>query len=350
MSEFPALLRALVARRDVSPEEMAGAIGAIMDGEWTAAQAGAFLAALASKGETAPEVIGAARAMRERSLHVEHQLPMVADVCGTGGDNAQTINVSTCVGFVVAGGGVPVAKHGNRAASSKCGSADVLEALGVRIDAPPEDASLRLTLEGFAFLFAQRYHPAMKVVAPMRRELGVRTVFNVLGPLTNPAQATHQVIGVASEPHLELVGEALRGLGARAGAVVHSTSGIDEVAGDAPTHVYQFGAGGTRRYLLDPADFDVRAPQEAIAGGDAAQNGAALRDILSGERSPRADVIALNAALAFVVTERAATLLEGLGVARDSISSGAALAVFEAARRPIPQTSEPSRRGEAEAV
>jgi anthranilate phosphoribosyltransferase len=332
--EYPAMLRALVSRRDLSPADMAAAIGAIMDGEWTSAQAGAFLAALATKGETASEVAGAATAMRERSLHVDHTLPLVVDVCGTGGDNAQTINVSTCVGFVVAGCGVPVAKHGNRAASSKCGSADVLEALGVSIDAPPEDACLRLERDRFAFLFAQRYHPAMKAVGPVRRELGVRTVFNLLGPLTNPARATHQMIGVASEAHLELVGEALRGLGARGGAVVHGTNGIDEIAGDVPSHVFAFGRGGARRYLLDPSDYHIRVPGAAIAGADPAYNAAVLREILEGERAPQADLIALNAALALVVAERAASLEEGLAEARKSIESGAALAVLESLRRP----------------
>ena len=334
MSEFTPLLRALVARADIGGDDMRAAVGAIMDAEWSSAQAGAFLTALAMKGETPSEVIGAASAMRERSLHVEHDRALVADVCGTGGDNAHTINVSTCVGFVVAGAGVPVAKHGNRAASSKCGSADVLEALGLHIDAPPDDARMHLERHNFAFLFAQRYHPAMKAVGPVRRELGVRTVFNVLGPLTNPARATHQVIGVASIAHLELVGEALRGLGGRAGAVVHAASGIDEVDGEAPTHVYQFDETGVRRWMLDPADFGIHAPRAAIAGGDATHNAAALVAILRGERSPRADVIAINAALAFVVAERAAALDEGLQIARDVMASGAALEAFEAARRP----------------
>ena len=341
MSAFAPTLRALIGGRHQTQDEMRAAVGAIMDGEWTAAQAGAFLATLASKGEHVDEVVGAASAMRERSRHVEHGLPLVADVCGTGGDNAQTINVSTCVAFVVAGAGIPVAKHGNRAASSKCGSADVLETLGVRIDEPPEDAAKRLERGRFAFLFAQRYHPAMKQVAPVRGELGVRTIFNVLGPLTNPARATHQVIGVASEAHLELVGEALRRLGATAGAVVHATSGIDEVAGDVPTHVYQFDAGGVRRWLLEPADCGVHAPQGAIAGGDPAFNAAALRAILDGEHSPRADVIALNAALAFVVAERAGSLAEGLQLARDTIASGAALAAFEAARAAVAERHDP---------
>ncbi|MFY9781392.1 MAG: anthranilate phosphoribosyltransferase [Candidatus Baltobacteraceae bacterium] len=334
MSEFRALLRPLVAGHDLADEQMAFAIGAIMDGEWSPIQAGAFLAALATKGETPVELVGAAEAMRARALHVEHELPLVADTCGTGGDGAGTINISTAAGFVLAGCGVSVAKHGNRAASSRCGSADVLEACGIRIDAPPELARIGLERDRFAFLFAQLYHPAMREVAPVRRELGVRTIFNLLGPLANPARATHQVIGVPAEAHLELVGEALARLGGKAGAVVHATSGIDEIAGDAPTHVYQFTQAGARRWLLDPSDFSISVPAEAIAGGDPPHNAAALRAILEGERSPRAEVVALNAALALVVTERAASLPEGLALARECLAGGAALAVFESVRRP----------------
>ncbi|MGH7728464.1 MAG: anthranilate phosphoribosyltransferase [Vulcanimicrobiaceae bacterium] len=339
MSEFRALLRALVARRDLEREQVAGAIGAIVDGEWSAIQSSAFLAALASKGETSDEVVGAAEALRARALRVEHDLPLVVDTCGTGGDGAQTINVSTAAAFVLAGCGLPVAKHGNRAASSACGSADVLEAAGLAIDASPEDARRTLEREHFAFLFAQRYHPATREVAPIRRELGIRTVFNVLGPLANPAGATHQVVGVASLAHLELVGQALAALGGRAAAVVHASSGIDEVAGDVPTHVFEFGPGGTRRRLLDPADYGIAAPPGALAGGSPAHNAAALRAILAGERSPRADVVALNAALALCVAERAEGLAEGLALARASLASGAALAVFERMRRDSPVES-----------
>ncbi|MBC5809996.1 MAG: anthranilate phosphoribosyltransferase [Candidatus Eremiobacteraeota bacterium] len=313
---------------------MAFAIGAIMDAEWTRAQAGAFLAALAVKGETVPEIVGAAEAMRERSLHVEHALPLVVDTCGTGGDGAHTINISTAVGFVVAGAGVPVAKHGNRAASSRCGSADVLEASGVPIGGSPDDARLRLERDGFAFLFAQAYHPAMKEVAPVRRELGVRTVFNLLGPLSNPARATHQVVGVADDRYVAMLGEALALLGGRAGAVVHAASGIDEISGDAPAHVYRFSPSGVVRFDIDPAAFGIAASADAIRGGEPQQNAAALLAILEGERSPRTDVVALNAALALLVADRAESLGEGLALARASLQSGAALAVFEAARRP----------------
>ncbi|MDQ2857378.1 MAG: anthranilate phosphoribosyltransferase [Candidatus Eremiobacteraeota bacterium] len=334
MNEYPALLRTLLAGRDLEAEQMAYAIGAMMDAAWSAVQAAAFLAALATKGESWSEVLGAAQAMRARSLHVEHDLDVVVDTCGTGGDGAQTINVSTAAGFVIAGCGLYVAKHGNRAASSSCGSADVLEAAGVRIDGSPEEARRQLESDRFAFLFAPNYHPAMKEIAPVRRELGVRTVFNILGPLANPARATHQVIGVASPRHLELVGRALESLGARGGAVVHAQSGIDEVAGDAPTQVYEFGRRGTRRWLLDPADVGIFAPPEALAGGAPVRNAAALVAILEGESSARADVVALNAALLLVVAERAEDLAEGLALSRASLRSGAALAVFERARRP----------------
>jgi len=334
MIEYRAFLRALVGGSDLDAEAMAFAIGAMMDGSWSPVQAGAFLAALAAKGETADEVVGAAQALRARSLHVEHALEVVADTCGTGGDGANTINVSTAAAFAAAACGLHVAKHGNRAASSQCGSADVLEACGVPIDAPPDIARIQLERERFTFLFAPHYHPAAKAVAPVRRELGVRTIFNLIGPLSNPARATHQVIGVASEAHLELVGMALAMLGAQAGAVVHSASGLDEIAGDGPTHVFSFGPAGTRRWLLDPATAGVHAPTEALAGGSLAHNAAALVAILEGERSPRADVVALNAGLLLVVAQLAEDVREGVNLARMSLASGAALAVFDRLRRP----------------
>lgn len=335
MTEFSSILRALIAREVLSEETIREAIGAIMDGEWSSVQAGAFLATLAAKGETPVEVVGAARAMRERSLRVEHELPLVADTCGTGGDGAGTLNVSTTVGLVLAGCGIPVAKHGARASSSKCGSADVMEALGAAIDDGPLAARKRLERTKFAFLFAPMYHPAMKAAAPMRRELGIPTLFNLLGPLANPAGATHQVVGVARESHLELIGETLIELGARAGAVVYAAGGIDEVSGEGITHVYQFTASRVRRWILDPTDFDVRAPLSALAGGDPHTNAAALQSLLEGERSPRADVIALNAGLALLVVERVESLREGLEAARMSMRKGAALAVLEALRRPM---------------
>jgi anthranilate phosphoribosyltransferase len=286
------------------------------------------------KGETPAELAGAARAMRERSLRVPHGQPVVVDIVGTGGDLAGTINVSTCASFVIASCGLPVAKHGNRAASSKCGSADVVEALEIPLDLVGEPARAALEEGHWLFLFAQRYHPAMKAVGPTRRELGVRTVFNLLGPLSNPAGATHLVVGVSNPAHITLVGDALAELGARGAAIVHAANGLDEIAGDAPTDVYQFAGGDVRSWRLDPADYGIRVSLAEITGGEPAENAQALRSILEGEASGRAEVVALNAALALVVAERAESIEEALQMARSSLRSGAALAICEAARRP----------------
>ncbi len=329
---YPALLRRVLGGEHVSAAEMAATIGAIMDETLSPVRAAALLAALAAKGETVAEVVGAATAMRERSIRVEHGLPLVLDIVGTGGDGAHTINISTAAAFIVAGCGVPVAKHGNRAASSLCGSADVLEALGVALDRGPDFAARALRAHGIAFLFAQRYHPAMRAVGPIRRELGVRTVFNVLGPLTNPAGANRQLIGVARAEHLELVAEALRLLGAEAGAVIHADDGLDEISGAGPTRVVQFDRAGVRRWTLDPARYGVRAPLAAIRGGDAATNAAALLAILDGERSPRADLVLLNAALALVVASEAVDLDDGMARARTAVESGRARAALDALR------------------
>jgi anthranilate phosphoribosyltransferase len=329
---FPALLRDTIAGRDLSADAVAEAIGAIMDETLTGVRAAAFLVALATKGETVAEVVGAARAMRDRSVHVDHGLPLVIDVCGTGGDGSGSINISTAAMFVVAGAGVPVAKHGNRAASSLSGSADVLEELGVPLDRSAEENAALLRRSHIAFLFAQRYHPAMRAVGPIRRELGVRTVFNVLGPLTNPAAATRQVVGVAHAAAVELVGNALCELGSDAAAVVHARSGLDEIAGDAPTDVFAFDRRGVRRYTIDPGDYGVRASADEIRGGDATFNALALLEILRGERSARADLVCLNAALALVVAEAADDLREGLERARGAIASGAASDALDALR------------------
>lgn len=332
MNEFSALLRRVIGGGDLTADEAAAAIGAIMDETISSVQAGALLTALAAKGEKIEEIVGAARAMRRRALRVEHNLPLVIDVVGTGGDGAHTINISTGAAFIVAGAGIPVAKHGNRAASSACGSADVLEALGVKIDRSPEEAALILSRHRIAFLFAQRYHPAYKAVGPVRRELGVRTIFNILGPLTNPALAHRAVVGVALAQHVDLVAGALQGLGAQAGAVIHAESGIDEIAGDGPTHIAQFEGGTMRRWTLDPAEYGIHATLDDVRGGDAATNAAAMLAILRGEQSPRAGVVMLNAALALVVAGAAQDITGGLNVARRSIADGAALAALEALR------------------
>ena len=330
---YAPLLRRLIAHEDLSQDDAASMIGEIVDGSFSAVQSAGLLAALASKGEALEEVIGAARAMRDRSLHVEHTLPMVVDVVGTGGDNANTINISTMTALTVAAAGIPVAKHGNRAASSACGSADVLEAEGMAIDVDPERAAVMLREAGFTFMFAPRYHPAMKNVAPVRRELGVRTIFNVLGPLTNPARATHQVVGVAREEHITLMGDVLRSLGVRAGAVVHAASGIDEVGGEGPTTVYTFDEGESKRWTLEPQAYGIRVPLEMIRGGSVQACREAFESILSGEQSPRADVVALNAGVVFHVCKRTPDLKEGIELARTLLREGRAAAVFERAKQ-----------------
>lgn len=332
MTQYAELLRRVIGGGSLSAQESAATMGAIVDGTLSSAQAAGILVALAARGETIDEVIGAATAMRQRAVRVEHDLPLVLDIVGTGGDGSHSINISTAAALVVAGAGVPVAKHGNRAASSACGSADVLEALDVPLDRSPAEAAELLTRHRIAFLFAPRYHPAFKAAAAVRRELGVRTIFNLLGPLCNPARAQRQLVGVFGEAQIDLVAEALQGLGAEEGAVVHSTSGMDEVAGEGPTSVAQFNGGGVRRWVLHPEEYGIRASLDELRGGDAASNAASILAILRGERSPRADVVALNAALALVVAGAADDIKEGLSQARRSIAEGAALAALEALR------------------
>ena len=307
-------------------------IGAIMDGELTPAQSAGLLVALASRGETVDEIVGAARAMRERSLHVEHGLPEVVDVVGTGGDGANTINISTMAALVTAAAGVPVAKHGNRAASSACGSADVLEATGLAIDLAPDRAAHMLRETNFTFMYAPRYHPAMKNVGPVRSELGIRTIFNVLGPLTNPAAAGVQIVGVARVELLEPLATVLQDLGVRRGAVVHAENGIDEVAGDVPTTVYSFDPAGGRRWALDPAAYGIATPLAAVVASsiDAARE--AFLSILGGEESPRADVVALNAALVLHTVGTQPTMKAALEHARSILRAGAALRTYERAK------------------
>ncbi|MBV9972977.1 MAG: anthranilate phosphoribosyltransferase [Candidatus Eremiobacteraeota bacterium] len=321
-------LRDIVHGNSLDEPDAGWLLGDFMDGNASNLQTAALLSALATKGEVVSEVVGAARAMRARSIHVEHQLPLVIDLCGTGGDRRNTLNISTMASFVVAAAGVPVAKHGNRAASSRCGSADVLEAAGFPITLAPASAAAMLSRSNFTFMFAQLYHPAMKNVAPVRRELPIRTIFNLLGPLTNPASATHQVIGVAHRSHVELIGEALRALGTQAAAVVHAENGIDEVAGDCPTYVFRFDDRGARRLTIDPRDYGIDVPLGEIAGGSPQHNAAALVRVLRGEPSGAAEVVALNAALALVVAGAASDVCDGLRMGRNVLKSGAAYEVL----------------------
>ncbi len=330
--EYALLLRGILGGDDLGESVAYDLFGEIMDGAVTPVRAAGLLVALAAKGECSAEIVGAARAMRERSLRVEHDRAVLADVVGTGGDGANTINISTLAALVVAAAGVPVGKHGNRAASGACGSADVLEACGMAIDLEPSAAARLLRETNFTFMYAPRYHPAMRNVAAVRRELGVPTIFNVLGPLTNPARATHQVVGVSRASHVVPMGEVLRGLGVRCGAVVHAASGIDEVAGDGPTTVCSFDETGYRNWILDPAEYGIRAPLESLRGGSVDACKAAFESILGGERSPRADVVALNAALVFLVCGGAATLRDGVELARATLREGHAGRTFARAK------------------
>jgi anthranilate phosphoribosyltransferase len=332
MTSYVPLLRRAIAGNDLSEPEAAGLVGAAMDGSYSPVQIAGILIAIAVKGEAVAEIVGAARAMRDRSLRVEHGLDTVLDIVGTGGDGANTINISTMAALCVAAAGIPVAKHGNRAASSACGSADVLEAAGLNLDVSPERAAAMLRGAGFTFMFASRYHPAMKNVAPVRSDLGVRTIFNILGPLANPARATHQVVGVSRLDLLETVGDVLRALGVRRGAVVHGSNGLDEVAGDAPTHVYSFDENGTHRWLLDPATLGIHTPLAEIVADSIDGCKEAFFSILGGEQSRRSDVVALNAAVALHAAGFEPTLEDALGRARSVLASGAALDTFQRAK------------------
>jgi anthranilate phosphoribosyltransferase len=317
-------------RRDLTESEAATVMREIMSGEATPSQVGAFLVALRMKGETADEVTGMARVMREHSLHVEVGGPLV-DTCGTGGDAQGTFNVSTAAVFVVAGAGARVAKHGNRAMSSACGSADVLEALGARIDLTPEQVAQCIEKAGVGFMFAQAFHPAMKHVAPVRREIGVRTVFNILGPLTNPAGADAQVLGVARAELAPLLREVLGRLGVRHALVVHGCEGLDELSPAGPSSVHELNGGKLREYTVRPEQFGLTpAPLEAVAGGTAEENAAKLRGVLAGEPGAVRDVVVLNAAAALVAADISADIAAGVPAAQDAIDSGAAKARLEA--------------------
>jgi anthranilate phosphoribosyltransferase len=313
----------VVEGRSLTEAQAASAMEDIMSGEATPAQFGAFVTALRLKGETVEEIAGLARVMRAHALPVRAGLPVV-DTCGTGGDGSGTFNISTAAAIVAAGAGATVAKHGNRAMSSACGSADVLEALGVAIDLEPEGVADCLERAGIGFMFAQRYHPSMKFAAAPRREIGIRTVFNILGPLTNPAGAEAQVLGVADPALQERMAEALQRLGVRRALVVHG-GGIDELSLHTPNQVFDVGPEGISSYTVRAADLGLEAaPRDALAGGSAEENAAQIRDILGGARGPRRDVVLLNAAAALVAAGRADDLSSGVTAAAEAIDSGAA--------------------------
>jgi len=330
-----AVLETLVEGRDLDGSTVEGLIGAIMDGELEPAQVAGLLVAMRVKGETAVEVAAAARAMRTRLLAVAAPVGAV-DTCGTGGDGAGTINISTAAALVAATAGVPVAKHGNRSVSSRCGSADVLEALGVRLDLGPEALATLIADVGIAFLFAPRLHPAMKAVMPVRRALGVRTVFNLLGPLTNPAAVRRQVMGVWDDEVQALAAQALAELGAEHALVVHSDDGFDEFSVTAPTTVVEVRDGAViGSWSVGPGDLGIADRDDgSLWGGDVDSNARRLCAILAGnEVSAASEAVALNAAAALYVGGAADSLAAGLDRAREVLSSGAAGTTLETLAR-----------------
>ncbi|MCC6445489.1 MAG: anthranilate phosphoribosyltransferase [Armatimonadetes bacterium] len=320
----------VVKGRSLTGEGAQGCMAEIMDGQATPVQIAGLVTALKMKGETAEEIAGFVRAMRARAVRVpvaESVRTGVVDTCGTGGDRLNTFNISTAAAFVAAGAGVRVAKHGNRAMSSACGSADVLEALGVRLDLPPERVARAVEEVGIGFMFAQALHPAMRYAAPVRRELGIRTVFNILGPLTNPAGALRQVIGVFDPALVHRMAQALHDLGSEYVFVVHGSHGLDEISTLGETLIARLTGGQVRTMAVHPEDFGLRraAPEEIAVGGSPESNARILRSVLSGEPGPCREIVLMNAAAAIVAGGLADTLPTGLEMAAASIDTRAAL-------------------------
>jgi anthranilate phosphoribosyltransferase len=324
-------LNKIVQGRDLTAAEIGAMVDHVLSGEATDAQIGALMGALATKGETFEELAGAAQAMRRKAHRIQTPGDVVVDTCGTGGDGAQTFNISTTTAFVVAGCGVTVAKHGNRSISSRCGSADLLEALGVNLNTDPELVEEAIFELGIGFLFAPLYHSAMRHAAKARKEVAIRSIFNMLGPLTNPAGANCQLLGVYARPLTEMFANALKLLGGRRALVVHGHDGLDEISVCAPTRVAELRDGLVTTYDLHPEQFfGSLADPATMAGGDAATNAEITRKILAGEKGPRRNVVLINTAAALMAAGKAASLAEGLGLAESALDSGAAAAKLEA--------------------
>jgi anthranilate phosphoribosyltransferase len=323
---IPEAIGAVVAGKNLTVAQAVDVFAGIMSGIATDAQIAAFIVALRMKGETPEEITGAASVMREKVTRVlPAQCEHCVDTCGTGGDQANTFNVSTTAAFVAAGAGAVVAKHGNRAVSSRCGSADVLEALGVNINLTPEKMKACLDTAGIAFLFAPALHKAMKFAIGPRREIGVRTIFNILGPLTSPALAQHQLLGVFSEKLALTMATVLNNMGTKRAFVVHGMDGLDEISIAGPTGVAEIKDGAIKSYSITPEEFGIRrAPLSAIAGGTPQENAARILAVLSGEKGPCRDIAVLNAAFALAAAGIAPTPKEGIASAGRSIDSGAA--------------------------
>ncbi len=327
-------LKKIIQREDLQEVQMAEVMTDIMSGNVTDAQIGAFMAALATKGETFAELAGAARAMRRKAIRIQVAADPVVDTCGTGGDRSNTFNISTTAAFVVAGCGVTVAKHGNRSVSSRCGSADVLEALGVRLDIVPELVEEAVQSIGIGFLFAPVFHGAMKHAAKARKEVGIRSIFNMLGPLTNPAGANCQLLGVFAPGLTEMFAQALKLLGTRRAFVVHGHDGLDEISVCAPTRVSELRDGMIRTYDVTPEQLLGRiAEPEELQGGEPAVNADIARRVFAGEKGPRRDVVVVNAGAALVAAGVARDFPEGIGMAEAAIDRGDAMRKLEGLAR-----------------
>ncbi len=320
----------VVAKTNLTEAEAEAVMREIMQGEATDAQIAAYITALRMKGETVEEITGSARVMREKAVPIKLDAKYQIDTCGTGGDMAHTFNISTTVAFVVAGAGVTVAKHGNRSVSSKSGSADVLQALGVNIEIPSHRVEECLQNVGIGFLFAPMMHLAMKYAIGPRREVGIRTIFNVLGPLTNPAKVTSQIMGVYAAELTSSLAQALGNLGARHAFVVHGMDGLDEITITEKTKVSEFTAGKVKDYFIHPSDFGISSGKAGdLKGGDAKDNAAIAIEILKGQKGPRRDIVLLNAAAGLVASDKAPDLKEGIRTAAESIDSGRAMKKLE---------------------
>lgn len=321
-------LAKLVRQEDLTEAEMMDATNVIMEGQATPAQIGSFLTALRLKGETVEEITGAARVMREKALKLNFKAPIVIDTCGTGGDGAHTFNISTTAAFIVAAAGIPVAKHGNRAMSSRCGSADVLEALGIKVDLSPEKVEACLKEVGIGFLFAPMFHQAMKYAIEPRRDLGFRTVFNLLGPLTNPAEANCQLVGVFQPKLTEVVAEVLHRLGVERAMVVHGGGGLDELSLDGENQVSVLKEGKVTNYTFRGVDLGlISAPKEALQGDEPFENARIMENILKGvDQGPKLAVVLLNAAAALLAANRVADLQTGISLAKELVDEGKAYA------------------------
>ncbi len=327
-------IRAVVEGRELSREEATSAMGAIMTGSVSGAQIGALVTGLRMKGETVAEIAGFAQAMRSHALTVDidsDERPLL-DTCGTGGDNSNSFNISTTATFAIAAAGVRIAKHGNRAASSLCGSADLLEGLGVEVELSPEEVVQSVEEVGIGFMFAPAFHPAMRFVGPSRREMGIRTIFNVLGPLTNPAGANHQLIGVGHPDIAGKLAQVLRLLGSTRAVLVHSDEGLDEIGilGESAISEWDARRGAIREYAVSPDDFGLdRGTAADVQGGDVATNVEITRSILAGEAGPRRTITLLNAGAGIYAAERTDSIGEGIALAAEAIDSGAALERLE---------------------